>query len=208
VIWEGTYNRQVLGEYYKRLNITIGLAVFASHQEHLIQLADRPFMAGYNVIFYILIDDLTKLPCLYIEYDFGVETLGIIMATNQIFKYDFGVETLGKSVVQFHAWYFKNINNFPYEGRAKSAAVIPFRQEDFYYYHAILGYTPQEVLILIKQYLEGIMHDTTNELSSMYDSQLNRFFNKTTNLLLLGYNWDPNFKTPKHVKIAWQSEMI
>ena len=27
VIWEGTYNRTVLEKYYKRLNITIGLAV-------------------------------------------------------------------------------------------------------------------------------------------------------------------------------------
>lgn len=27
VIWEGTYNRQVLDKYYKRVNITIGLAV-------------------------------------------------------------------------------------------------------------------------------------------------------------------------------------
>ncbi|XP_042768186.1 N-acetyllactosaminide alpha-1,3-galactosyltransferase-like 1 isoform X5 [Panthera uncia] len=30
IIWEGTYNRQVLEKYYKRLNITIGLAVFAT----------------------------------------------------------------------------------------------------------------------------------------------------------------------------------
>lgn len=30
VIWEGTYNRQVLDKYYKRLNITIGLAVLAT----------------------------------------------------------------------------------------------------------------------------------------------------------------------------------
>ncbi|XP_058550293.1 N-acetyllactosaminide alpha-1,3-galactosyltransferase-like 1 isoform X5 [Neofelis nebulosa] len=30
IIWEGTYNRQVLEKHYKRLNITIGLAVFAT----------------------------------------------------------------------------------------------------------------------------------------------------------------------------------
>nr|XP_044634841.1 N-acetyllactosaminide alpha-1,3-galactosyltransferase-like 1 isoform X5 [Equus asinus] len=30
VIWEGTYNRQVLEKYYKRLNITVGLAVCAT----------------------------------------------------------------------------------------------------------------------------------------------------------------------------------
>lgn len=30
VIWEGTYNRQVLESYYKRLNITTGLVVWAT----------------------------------------------------------------------------------------------------------------------------------------------------------------------------------
>ena len=30
VIWEGTFNRQVLGRYYRRQNLTIGLAVLAT----------------------------------------------------------------------------------------------------------------------------------------------------------------------------------
>ena len=30
VIWEGTFNRQVLGRYYGRQNLTIGLAVLAT----------------------------------------------------------------------------------------------------------------------------------------------------------------------------------
>lgn len=32
VIWEGTYNRQVLEKYYKRLNITVGLVVWATEK--------------------------------------------------------------------------------------------------------------------------------------------------------------------------------
>ncbi|XP_008592984.1 PREDICTED: N-acetyllactosaminide alpha-1,3-galactosyltransferase-like 1, partial [Galeopterus variegatus] len=67
VIWEGTYNRQVLEKYYKRLNITIGLAVFATEKfveylQQFIQSANKHFMIGYNVIFYIMIDDFTRLP--------------------------------------------------------------------------------------------------------------------------------------------------
>ncbi|XP_051039837.1 N-acetyllactosaminide alpha-1,3-galactosyltransferase-like 1 [Phodopus roborovskii] len=70
VIWEGTYNRQVLDNYYKRLNITIGLAVLATGKfkrqslKHFIKSADKYFMVGYNVIFYILTDNSFNLPYL------------------------------------------------------------------------------------------------------------------------------------------------
>ncbi|XP_058380816.1 N-acetyllactosaminide alpha-1,3-galactosyltransferase-like 1 [Diceros bicornis minor] len=68
VIWEGTYSRQVLEKYYKRLNITIGLAVCATgklvdqYLKQFIQSANKHFMIGYNVIFYILMDDISRLP--------------------------------------------------------------------------------------------------------------------------------------------------
>ncbi|XP_022280721.1 glycosyltransferase 6 domain-containing protein 1-like isoform X2 [Canis lupus familiaris] len=68
IIWEGTYNRQVLENYYKRLNITIGLAVFAmgkfvdQYLQQFIHSANKHFMKGYSVIFYILMDDFSKLP--------------------------------------------------------------------------------------------------------------------------------------------------
>ncbi|XP_051022158.1 N-acetyllactosaminide alpha-1,3-galactosyltransferase-like 1 [Acomys russatus] len=70
VIWEGTYNKEVLEQYYKRLNITIGLAVFATENftsqslKHFIKSADKYFMVGYNVIFYILADERYHLPYL------------------------------------------------------------------------------------------------------------------------------------------------
>ncbi|XP_047381476.1 N-acetyllactosaminide alpha-1,3-galactosyltransferase-like 1 [Sciurus carolinensis] len=68
VIWQGTYNRQVLEKYYKSLNITIGLATVATgkfinlYLEQFIESADKHFMVGYNVIFYILIDDTRRIP--------------------------------------------------------------------------------------------------------------------------------------------------
>ncbi|XP_058157346.1 N-acetyllactosaminide alpha-1,3-galactosyltransferase-like 1 [Dasypus novemcinctus] len=68
VIWEGTYNRKVLEKYYKRLNITIGLVVFATgkfadkYLKEFIQSANKYFMTGYNVIFYIMMDDFSSLP--------------------------------------------------------------------------------------------------------------------------------------------------
>ncbi|XP_068410066.1 N-acetyllactosaminide alpha-1,3-galactosyltransferase-like 1 [Eschrichtius robustus] len=69
VMWEGTYNRQVLENYYKRLNITIGLVVIcaprkfsARNLQEFIQSANKYFIVGYNVIFYILLDSFSKLP--------------------------------------------------------------------------------------------------------------------------------------------------
>nr|KAF6433505.1 hypothetical protein HJG59_005708 [Molossus molossus] len=68
VIWEETYNRQVLEKYYKRLNITIGLVVWATGKftgqnlKQFIQSANKHFMIGYKVIFYIFMDDFSKLP--------------------------------------------------------------------------------------------------------------------------------------------------
>ncbi|XP_021012245.1 N-acetyllactosaminide alpha-1,3-galactosyltransferase-like 1 [Mus caroli] len=68
VLWEGTYNREVLEQYYQRLNVTIGLAVFATGNftkeplRRFIKSADEYFMAGYSVIFYILADSTYNLP--------------------------------------------------------------------------------------------------------------------------------------------------
>ncbi|XP_061012079.1 N-acetyllactosaminide alpha-1,3-galactosyltransferase-like 1 [Dama dama] len=69
VIWEGTYNRPVLQKYYKRLNITIGLAVICvprkfSNQSltDFIQSANKHFLFGYSVVFYFLLDIFSTLP--------------------------------------------------------------------------------------------------------------------------------------------------
>ncbi|CAK6433682.1 unnamed protein product, partial [Pipistrellus nathusii] len=68
VIWEETYNRQVLEKYYKRMNITIGLVAWSTRKftghylKQFIQSANKHFMIGYNVIFYILMDEYMLLP--------------------------------------------------------------------------------------------------------------------------------------------------
>ncbi|XP_044899360.1 putative glycosyltransferase 6 domain-containing protein 1 isoform X3 [Felis catus] len=68
VIWEGTFNRQVLGRYYGRQNLTIGLAVLATgrtadqYLELFMRSANKHFMSGYRVVFYIMVDALPRLP--------------------------------------------------------------------------------------------------------------------------------------------------
>ncbi|XP_024418295.2 putative glycosyltransferase 6 domain-containing protein 1 [Desmodus rotundus] len=68
VIWEGTFDRQALRRYYRTQNLTVGLAVFAAgrtadqHLELFLRSANKHFMAGYRVVFYVMVDDWYQLP--------------------------------------------------------------------------------------------------------------------------------------------------
>uniref|UniRef100_H2PTX6 Glycosyltransferase 6 domain containing 1 n=2 Tax=Pongo abelii TaxID=9601 RepID=H2PTX6_PONAB len=68
ILWEGTFDRRVLEKHYRRRNITVGLAVFATGrfaEEYLrpfLHSANKHFMTGYRVIFYIMVDAFFKLP--------------------------------------------------------------------------------------------------------------------------------------------------
>ncbi|XP_045418015.1 putative glycosyltransferase 6 domain-containing protein 1 [Lemur catta] len=73
VMWDGTFDRQALEKYYRRQNITVGLAVFATGRfadEHLrsfLQTANKHFMAGHRVVFYIIADILFHLPAVELD---------------------------------------------------------------------------------------------------------------------------------------------
>ncbi|XP_032993869.1 putative glycosyltransferase 6 domain-containing protein 1 [Lacerta agilis] len=68
IIWEGTVGKPVLDNYYKQQKVTIGLTVFAigkyldKYLKTFLTSANTFFMTGFNVIFYIMVDDLTKVP--------------------------------------------------------------------------------------------------------------------------------------------------
>ncbi|XP_035920223.1 putative glycosyltransferase 6 domain-containing protein 1 [Lynx canadensis] len=229
VIWEGTFNRRVLGRYYGRQNLTIGLAVLATgrtadrYLELFMRSANKHFMSGYRVVFYIMVDDpLRTFKVLPIKGDrwgdfhltrmssLAEHILGHIedevdflfsMTVNRVFQNDFGVETLGASVAQLHAWwYFKN-KDIPYERRPKSAACIPFGQGDFYYDGSVIGGRPLEVLTLIEGYLQGVAQDHKDGLNSTYERHLNKYFftHKPTKLLSPEYSWTAALRPPAQV---------
>ncbi|XP_060107373.1 N-acetyllactosaminide alpha-1,3-galactosyltransferase-like [Heteronotia binoei] len=68
IIWEGTVERSVLEDYYKKKKVTVGLTVFAigkyldKYLKNFLTSANTYFMPGQNVIFYIVVDNLSGVP--------------------------------------------------------------------------------------------------------------------------------------------------
>ncbi|XP_025031419.1 N-acetyllactosaminide alpha-1,3-galactosyltransferase-like isoform X1 [Python bivittatus] len=68
IVWDGTFKTSILNNRYKQQKITIGLTVFATgryldkYLEDFLISADAFFMTGHKVIFYIMVDDLSKVP--------------------------------------------------------------------------------------------------------------------------------------------------
>ncbi|KAL1288465.1 GLT6D1 [Ovibos moschatus] len=251
IVWEGTFSRKALEKHYRKQNLTTGLAVFVSgrladqYLELFLRSANKYFLNGYRVIFYIMVDTFVKLPQIkwgplrqfkvfivtedswqdnvdlvrmkslakHITWDIQDEVDFLFsMTVTQIFQNNVGVEVLGESVAQLHAWwYFKDRASFPYERRPKSAACIPFGQGDFYYDGAFVGGTPLELLNLVEEYLNGIIHDLRFRLNSTFEKHLNKYFflRKPAKLLSPEYNWDADFYPPpqvQYIKVAQQSK--
>ncbi|XP_037351341.1 putative glycosyltransferase 6 domain-containing protein 1 [Talpa occidentalis] len=68
VIWEGTFDRDALRRHYGACNLTVGLAVLAAgrtaekHLEPFLTSANKHFMVGSRVVFYVLADTHKDAP--------------------------------------------------------------------------------------------------------------------------------------------------
>ncbi|XP_034292094.1 N-acetyllactosaminide alpha-1,3-galactosyltransferase-like isoform X2 [Pantherophis guttatus] len=68
IVWDGTFESATLNHHYKRQQVTVGLTVFAIGKyldkflKGFLISANTFFMTGHKVIFYIMIDDLSKVP--------------------------------------------------------------------------------------------------------------------------------------------------
>ncbi|XP_004423674.1 PREDICTED: globoside alpha-1,3-N-acetylgalactosaminyltransferase 1 isoform X1 [Ceratotherium simum simum] len=67
IVSEGTFNPELLRHIYQPLNLTIGLTAFAVGKytrfvKHFLESAERFFMHGYRVCYYVFTDDPTAIP--------------------------------------------------------------------------------------------------------------------------------------------------
>ncbi|XP_043913992.1 histo-blood group ABO system transferase-like [Protopterus annectens] len=67
IVWEGTFNIDILNENFRQRNVTIGLTAFAVKKytvfvETFIKTAEEHFMTGYKVNYYIFTDKPEALP--------------------------------------------------------------------------------------------------------------------------------------------------
>ncbi|XP_038193992.2 histo-blood group ABO system transferase 1-like [Arvicola amphibius] len=67
IIWEGTFNIDILNEQFRLLNTTIGLTVFAIKKyvvflKLFLETAEQHFMVGHKVIYYVFTDRPADVP--------------------------------------------------------------------------------------------------------------------------------------------------
>ncbi|XP_040818773.1 histo-blood group ABO system transferase 2-like isoform X2 [Ochotona curzoniae] len=67
VIWEGTFNIELLNAQFQQQNLTVGLTVFAVKKyvvflKLFLETAEQHFMAGHRVIYYVLTDRPADVP--------------------------------------------------------------------------------------------------------------------------------------------------
>ncbi|XP_038530984.1 histo-blood group ABO system transferase isoform X2 [Canis lupus familiaris] len=82
VVWEGTFNTDVLNEQFRLWNATIGLTVFAIRKymvflELFLQTAEKYFMVGHRVTYYVFTDRPADVPHVPLREGRRVEVLKV-----------------------------------------------------------------------------------------------------------------------------------
>lgn len=72
IVWEGTFNIDILNEQFQLRNATVGLTVFASQNymaylEQFLRSAEAFFMAGHRVNYYIFTDQPHAVPLIPLQ---------------------------------------------------------------------------------------------------------------------------------------------
>ncbi|KAG9338856.1 hypothetical protein JZ751_025296 [Albula glossodonta] len=195
IVWEGTFDRAVIDNAYKPLNLTIATTVFAVGKytrflRDFLSTAEQHYMVGLKVHYYIFTDQPSQ------------------------FHNRWGPEVLDTLVAAIHPWfYYLDREHFTYERRPSSKAYIPVGQGDFYYMGAVFGGRVEDVHKLTKTCREHLEEDKKLDLEAVWqeESHLNWYLlhNKPSKLLSPEYLWDDlKGHRPVEIKVIRFSAII
>ncbi|OBS67213.1 hypothetical protein A6R68_04238, partial [Neotoma lepida] len=170
IVWEGTYDRALLEKYYARQKITVGLTVFA---------VGKYFMVGHRVIFYVMMDDTSRMPFIRLSPLHSLQVFEIKSEKRR--ELSAAYIPFGQGDFYYHAAIFGgtpirilNLTRECFEG------ILQDKEND----------------------IEAEWHDESH-LNKYF------LFNKPTKVLSPEYCWDYQIGLPseiKNVKIAWQTK--
>ncbi|XP_019904081.2 globoside alpha-1,3-N-acetylgalactosaminyltransferase 1-like isoform X4 [Esox lucius] len=201
IVWEGTFDPQVIDEAFRSYNLTIATTVFAVGKytrflHALLESAEKHFMTAIE------------------EYIHQRANYIFCLDVDMIFHGRVGPEALGKLVAAIHPWfYWVPRSQYPYERRTISKAYIPQDHGDFYYQANIFGGAVEDVHRLTKTCREHLEMDKSAGVEAVWqeESHLNWYLwkNKPTKLLSPEYVWDDlRGQGAKEIKLVRFSSVI
>ncbi|KAG8447575.1 hypothetical protein GDO86_014905 [Hymenochirus boettgeri] len=82
IVWDGTYNLDILNEQFHRRGVRIGLTVFVIRKykifiQNFLQSAETFFMTGHKVSYYVFTDDINAIPNISLGEGRSLEVLKV-----------------------------------------------------------------------------------------------------------------------------------
>ncbi|NXT63523.1 GBGT1 acetylgalactosaminyltransferase, partial [Chaetops frenatus] len=231
MVWEGTFNPEILDSAYRPLNLTIGVAAFAvgNFVRRFLESAEQHFTRGYRVNYYIFTDSaealvlavpIQKHPSWQEVALRRMEAISQLVAPAgrrevqylfcldiaMVFLSPWGPEALGDVVAAIHPGYLERPRSqFPYERRSSSAAFVPEGEGDFYYGAAVFGGSVRRVYEFTRSCHMAILADKANGIVAvrLEESHLSRHFlsHKPSKLLSPEYLWHDGKPKPPEIRL-------
>ncbi|XP_072287756.1 histo-blood group ABO system transferase-like isoform X5 [Pyxicephalus adspersus] len=203
IVWNGTYNSDILNAQFHQKDVHVGLTVFAIRNDgrKLIVLEVPSYTRWQDVSMrrMEMIRDQSRQRFIR-EVDYLV-----CVDVDMRFSDEVGVEILSGIFGTLHpGFYSASREQFTYERRPQSTAYIPTDEGDFYYAGGFFGGTVEEVYRLTNFCHNAMMVDKEKQIEAIWhdESYLNKYFlyEKPTKILSPEYLWDNNFQTPGFLK--------
>ncbi|KAG8447576.1 hypothetical protein GDO86_014906 [Hymenochirus boettgeri] len=82
IVWDGTYNLDILNEQFHQRGVRIGLTTFVIRKykifiQNFLQSAEKFFMTGHKVSYYVFTDDINAIPNINLREGRSLEVLKV-----------------------------------------------------------------------------------------------------------------------------------